>query len=190
MTLDAVDGMRDDRGAILPDVDTSPLEIFGRLRRIRVLLRAESDRVLQDQNLSRADFDIISTLQRHQRPLSPTEIASTTLISPAGTTKRLHRLVRIGLIARERNPDDRRGVLVSLTQRGTDLIPPIMCGLSSLEHDLLNGMDAAQQQEAISALRFVLGKLDSAEAPTPGQGAQFVDASATPERMASLPHNE
>jgi DNA-binding MarR family transcriptional regulator len=168
MTTDIVDTMRDEWGAILPEVDTSPLDIFGRLRRINVLLQAESDRVLAVHDVSRADFDIISALERHQRPLTPTEIATATLTSAAGTTKRLHRLVKIGMITREPNPDDGRGSLISLTQRGVDIIPPILHGLSSLEHELIRGMNATQQRHTVAALRFILNKLDPvAESDTP-----------------------
>ncbi|WP_344065945.1 MarR family transcriptional regulator [Microbacterium pumilum] len=177
MVVDVVDAMRDEWGAILPGVDTSPLDIFGRLRRIYVLLQTESDRVLAVHDISRADFDIVSTLQRHQRSLTPTEIATTTLTSAAGTTKRLHRLVKIGLVTREPNPGDGRGSLISLTQRGVDIIPPILEGLSSLEHTLLAGMSAAQQRQATSALRFILGKLDDAADPPSSGPSALLNAS-------------
>lgn len=160
MDTDAVDAMRDEWRAILPDVDTSPLEIFGRIRRINVLLQAESDRVLAVHNVSRADFDIISTLRRHQRPLTPTEIATTTSTSAPGTTKRLHRLVSIGMIDREPNPDDGRGSLITLTQKGIDIIPPILHGLSDLEQRVIYGLRAVERRQTISALKSILRSLE------------------------------
>jgi DNA-binding MarR family transcriptional regulator len=159
--------MRHEWGRIFPDVDTSPLEVFGRLRRINVLLQAESDRVLAVHNVSRADFDIISTLQRHQRSMTPTEIATSTLTSAAGTTKRLHRLVKVGMVTRDRNPDDGRGYLITLTAHGAEIIHPVLNDLSTLEHGLIDGLGAAEQRDAISALRFILDRLEQRD----GDGA-------------------
>lgn len=174
---DSVDVMRDEWGRIFPDVDTSPLEIFGRLRRINVLLQAASDRVLAVHNVSRADFDIISTLQRNQRSMTPTEIATLTLTSAAGTTKRLHRLVKVGMVTRDRNPDDGRGYLITLTKRGAEIIHPVLNDLSSLEHGLIDGIDVGEQRDAISALRFILGKLEAEDSAGDRSQLALADAS-------------
>ena len=53
-------------------------------------------------------------------PLRPAEISAITRLTPGGTTKLLERLERAGLITRAFGevPDDRRGVVVHITQEG------------------------------------------------------------------------
>jgi DNA-binding MarR family transcriptional regulator len=50
--------------------------------------------------------------------LSPSRLADAVLCTSGGMTKIVDRLVRAGLVARETDPTDRRGVLVRLTAAG------------------------------------------------------------------------
>ena len=56
--------------------------------------------------------------------LSPKEVGVSLLFSSGGLTKLLERLESRGLVAREPDPNDGRGVLVSLTAAGSDLQEP------------------------------------------------------------------
>lgn len=161
MTTDAIDDVRHAWAARYPELDTSPLDVFGRIRRIAVLVQLESDRVLAVHNVSRADFDILSALARSQRPMTPTEIATATLTSAPGTTKRLQRLVSVGMVVRTPNPDDGRGALIELTSQADAIVLPILKGLSALEKGLLGAVSASDEQTLVQGLRGILGNVEA-----------------------------
>jgi DNA-binding MarR family transcriptional regulator len=50
--------------------------------------------------------------------LRMTELAAAVLLSKSGLTRQVDRMLMAGLVAREADPADRRGVLVSLTDAG------------------------------------------------------------------------
>ncbi|MFL4477617.1 MarR family winged helix-turn-helix transcriptional regulator [Paeniglutamicibacter sp. ORCA_105] len=134
---DSIDSVRDQWRSIVPELDTSPMSITGRIRVLSHAIQAGSDEVLARHGLTRADFDILSVLVRSGRPLSPTEITSQSLVSAPGTTKRLKKMTLEGLIERTENPLDRRGSLIKPTQKALAVFEPILESLSRYERDLL-----------------------------------------------------
>src|SRR5437763_1623513 len=102
-----------------PDLDTRPMETFGRLFRAAEL----ADRGLTAMGgygLEPGWFDVLAALRRAGPPyqLNPTALRESTMLSSGGMTKRLDRLTEAGLIERRPDPGDRRGTLVRLTRRG------------------------------------------------------------------------
>ncbi|WP_331715529.1 MarR family winged helix-turn-helix transcriptional regulator [Tessaracoccus coleopterorum] len=54
-------------------------------------------------------------------------------------TNRVDRLVKRGLVTREQDPNDGRGVLVAITPDGSALVDAAMTSLLDLEQELLAG---------------------------------------------------
>jgi DNA-binding MarR family transcriptional regulator len=71
--------------------------------------------------LSDAQYSLLFGLRGH-RELSLSELAFAAELSPASATEMLDSLVVSGLVRRERSARDRRVVLISLTDRGNQLI--------------------------------------------------------------------
>ncbi|NTW42738.1 MAG: MarR family transcriptional regulator, partial [Cellulomonadaceae bacterium] len=115
---DAVARMQAEWRQIRPDLDLGPTGVVGRLLRLTPLLMARCDEFLAPHDLSRAEFDILATLRRHDRPVSPGELTRELLFTGPATTKRLRRLEDDGWIVRRVNPDDARGFLVAPTIDG------------------------------------------------------------------------
>ncbi|HKB92388.1 MAG TPA: MarR family transcriptional regulator [Opitutaceae bacterium] len=67
----------------------------------------------------------------HLGPLSPTALADKLLKSGGNLTLVIDNLERAGLVARERKPEDRRHVTVSLTQKGHDFIQTLFPSLAA-----------------------------------------------------------
>ncbi len=107
-----------------PDLDPSPMATFTRLWRAARLVEERQAAVFGAHGLEAGWFDVLATLRRAGAPhrLSAGTLARGLVMSTGGMTKRLDKLEAAGLVARSPDPDDRRGVLVSLTEHGLAVV--------------------------------------------------------------------
>lgn len=141
-----------------PRLDSSTLEVTGRLLLCAGYFERAAASVLQKFELSIADFDVLNTLHRVGEPRGskPTDLARSALITTGAMTSRLDRLERAGLIRRTPDPDDRRGVLVCLTAQGGKLAKRALHALIAANEGFLDPLDARQRDALASALRQLL----------------------------------
>ena len=100
--------------------------------------------------------------------LSPGALAAAMMISTGGTTARLERLERSGLASRSPDPNDRRGVLVSLTDAGRSLVDEAVAAGLARQQQLLGHLPASRQAQLTTLLREVLAPLEDADRPPGG----------------------
>jgi DNA-binding MarR family transcriptional regulator len=86
-------------------------------------------------------------------------------------TNRIDRLAEAGLVSRHRDSQDKRGVLVRLTDSGLQTVDAAMSALLEQERALLTGLDPGQQDELAALLRILLAPFDAAE-PADGRADQ------------------
>lgn len=109
-----------------PGEDFTAMAMFGRLSRIVMEQRAIFNHRHEIAGLTLSDFDVLATLSRTQhQTLSAGEIANSSLLTLGAVSMRIDRLERDGKVRRTRSVDDRRIVLVSLTDEGRELIERI-----------------------------------------------------------------
>ena len=159
---DRVDVARANWMELYPDIDTSHLEIFSRMRLIVHGLELSMDEVLARYSLTRADFNIISQLVRNRRAMTPSEFAQGANISGAGVTKRLDRLESRGMITRRTNPQDGRGFLVELTPKIPKSFRTILAVYSEAERAFLAGLTPKQVGELEKSLRVLVRRIEEA----------------------------
>ncbi len=152
---DHVDRLRARWASELPDLDTGPMAVIGRARRITLRLRPEIEAVFARHGLDAGEFDVISTLLRSGEPwrLTPTELYRTLMISSGGLTARLTRLEAAGLIRRREAQEDKRSLLVELTEAGRKQAEAAFREDMALERRLLAGLSEQEQQQLASLLR-------------------------------------
>ena len=119
---DIVAGVMRQWQQVLPGLDTAPMAVIGRLNRCSALLQQAADAPLRREGLSRPEFDVLGTLRRMDRELTPGRIARDTFASGAAVTKRLRQLESRGLVARRLDDRDRRVSHLSLTEEGLALL--------------------------------------------------------------------
>ncbi|MFJ9826073.1 MarR family winged helix-turn-helix transcriptional regulator [Streptomyces sp. NPDC101160] len=156
---DAVDAIADQWAAVRPDLDTLPMAVFGRIYRLAAAMRGKVDKAYAPYGgMSLGEFDVLATLRRSGEPytLSPRELTATLMITTGGMTGRLDKLERAGLLTRSPDPNDRRGLRVTLTDEGRSLVDQAVgAGLAEQRAAL----EAALTQEESEQLAGLLRKL-------------------------------
>ena len=96
---------------------------------------------LAEFGLTVADFDVLATLRRRASadPVNVRDLQHTMMLSSSGVTKRLDRLETAQLIERHPDPNDRRGVLIRLSQTGLDLIDRAVVAITVFENSAVSG---------------------------------------------------
>jgi DNA-binding MarR family transcriptional regulator len=153
-----------------PDLDVAPLEVLSRVSRLARHLDRARKAAFSAHGLETWEFDVLSALRRQGPPyqLSPGSLLRSTLVTSGTMTNRIDRLEQAGLVRRHKDPTDKRGVLVELTDRGRATVDAAMSALLSRERELLTGLDDVQQAELAALLRVLLAPFDaatSAESP-------------------------
>src|ERR1700682_4320196 len=97
-------------------------EVKESLRELSIQLSLLNHQVGGHLDLRHTDLDCLDLINRHG-PLSPSAVARRAGLHPATMTGILDRLERGGWVARERDPSDRRAVVVrALHARNADLM--------------------------------------------------------------------
>lgn len=159
---DGVDEILEQWARERPDLDASPMGVIGRISRLSRLFEQEIQQLFEAYGLHRGEFDVLATLRRAGAPyrLNPTELSTALMVSSGGMTNRLDRLEKAGLVARQPDPDDRRGTQVGLTEEGLRLIDAAVAEHVANEHRLLGALSAAEREELAGLLRKLLRSLE------------------------------
>jgi DNA-binding MarR family transcriptional regulator len=83
------------------------------------------------------------------------------MLSSAGVTSRLDRLERRGFVRRLPDPDDRRGVIVELTDPGLDVVDAAVEANNLSDRQLMEGFEPDELQTLEALLRKLLAVLES-----------------------------
>lgn len=140
----------------MPQMDVAAMELLGRMfELVLVIDRDHMTPLFTGLGLQEGEFDVLATLRRSGLPyrLSPTQLYEAMMLTSGGMTARLNRMEKRGLIARQPNPDDRRGVLVQLTDRGRDLVERAVALHAENETRLLSALTTDEQMQLNGLLR-------------------------------------
>jgi len=145
-----------------PDLDTTAMAVFGRVFRLSRMGGDHVERAYADYGIGRAEFDVLATLRRSGEPyqLSPSALAESMMLSSGGTTARLDRLEKAGLVERIPSASDRRSVLVRLTGRGREIIDDAVAAGLEEQRRLLSHMPPAKVRQLSDLLRVALQDVD------------------------------
>jgi DNA-binding MarR family transcriptional regulator len=138
-----------------PDLDTTPVEVLGRINRIASALTHSLDRDLEAHSIGRSEFDVLGALARATRPLRASEVVSTTMLSGASITKLTERLSDIGLVRRRKSDRDGRVVLLELTEAGRELVDTQFPRRLARDTKILESLSPEERTTLITLLRKV-----------------------------------
>ena len=163
---DAVDAILEQWRRELPEVDATPMAVFGRIHRIFLRYQVHVTDLFNEYGINAAAFDILAALRRLGAPYRQTAgaLADSSLITSGGISLRVDRLEKAGLVVRERDDVDKRVVYVKLTDVGLDLIEKVAAAHFLNEQDLLVGMTATERRQLSQLLSRLERSLDAYEA--------------------------
>jgi DNA-binding MarR family transcriptional regulator len=146
-----------------PDLDVEPLQVLSRVSRLARHLDRARRVAFAGHGLEIWEFDVLSALRRQGAPyqLTPGALLRATLVTSGTMTNRVDQLAKAGLVRREPDPQDRRGVLVTLTPAGLDRVDSALADLLRSEHALLSELSEDQRRTLADLLRILLAPLDA-----------------------------
>lgn len=155
---DYVDRLRAEWRDQLPDLDTTPVAVVNRVQRLAGVFSRELSAFFAEHGLSDGGFAVLSALRRAGPPFrrSPGDLHRSLLLSSAAMTNRLDRLETSGLVRRISDPDDRRALLVELTEEGRARVEDVARRHVANEARLLEPLTAAERDRLAELLRILL----------------------------------
>ncbi|MEV4229409.1 MarR family transcriptional regulator [Streptomyces bobili] len=156
---DPVDAIVEQWAAERPDLDTTAMEVFGRVSRLARAMGDRMEKAYAGLGISRGEFDVLATLRRSGEPytLSPRQLSATLMLTTGGMTGRLDKLERAGLLRRSPDPHDRRGLRVTLTEQGLAVVEEAVgAGLAVQTEALTAALDAERAGQLADLLRELL----------------------------------
>jgi len=124
---------------------------------------AMTNKAVRHHGLSAAGRQALAILEGSAEPLSPTTIAERLLVTTASTTSLLDTLERRGLLTRLPDPDDRRKLLVSLTEEGRQVVDDFLPEVVTLQTAVMAGLGEAERRRlmrSLAAIRAAISAVD------------------------------
>ncbi len=156
-------------------VDRFLLEAMDRFPTLDAEVEAAVDRILKLQkHLDRlweatadrfglgsgGELKVLLKLRNAGGSLTPGDLSRRLVLSTGAMTNRLDRLEEDGLIRRDRDPGDRRSVIVRLTERGAAVIDEAIEAQGKEEQRVLSALSREEQRRLNALLRKVLLRIE------------------------------
>src|SRR5947209_10017393 len=138
-----------------PRQDMEAYQVTARLSRIALHIARVQEESFGRYGLNRGEVGVLAALRfaGSKQQLSPTRLFKGLMLSSAGITSRLDRLEKRGYVKRTRHPNDRRGVLVELTNAGAKALDAAVEADITREKELVTGLSAAERRSLAALLR-------------------------------------
>jgi DNA-binding MarR family transcriptional regulator len=139
-----------------PDGDPAQAEVLATLFRTGAALSQEIDRCMATTfGATQTILNSLAIIDGADRPLTPSEIGERMLVSSGTVTGTVDQLEYRGWVRRLPNPDDRRSVLVEITDDGKAIADRLLPGIRQLEQGVLTGLTPTE----LATLLKLLGKV-------------------------------
>lgn len=145
--------------------------------------------------LTALQFTTLSVLGRHGAPLSNSQLARRSFMTPQSMHEVIHRLEKEGLIKRVPHPEHRRKLPASLTAKGRRVLASCEEAVTTFESRMLRGFQAAERLSFLQMIAAAVRNLDGgfmelakAKGPSeasPGEAVQSAERSRGASRVGS-----
>jgi DNA-binding MarR family transcriptional regulator len=146
-------------------------------------LEPELEEALNEHGLTRPSYLVLlALLAAEENRLGQRELMASVRRTSGTLSVRLARLERAGYVTRERDPDDRRGAIVSLTDRGRERVEAARPAYDDTAARLAAGLADDERDQFADHLRRWLGFFEPDDRDAPRLGVAVAPA-AVAQRM-------
>jgi DNA-binding MarR family transcriptional regulator len=140
--------------AEFPGASRSASEVLLNLARTSSVCLAELDRRHKSAigNLSSSGWQALAVIEGAGEPLPPKMIGERLLLTSGSITSLLDTLERRGFVRREPHPDDRRKLLVNITDEARKLVDLMLAQVHATSMDVMAGISEVDREHLIQTL--------------------------------------
>jgi DNA-binding MarR family transcriptional regulator len=140
-------------------------------------LEPELEEALNEHGLTRPSYLVLlALLGADEQHLSQRELMASVRRTSGTLSVRLARLERAGYVERERDPDDRRGAIVTLSDRGRERVEAARPAYDDTAARLAAGLPDADREQFAERLRRWLGFFEPDDRVAPRLGVAVAPA--------------
>ncbi|TLS41796.1 MarR family transcriptional regulator [Streptomyces montanus] len=129
---------------------TSPSLLY-MIKQVELVVRSHLDDLLRPSGITALQYTSLTVLERHDG-LSAAQLARDSFVTAQSVADVVRALESRGLVRRERNPRNRRELLILLTESGRDLLARHAEPVRDLEERMVSDLTAHQTDQFRLAL--------------------------------------
>ena len=142
-----------------PEADVSSTEAFATLLVVGDMLMAvHESRLEATLGASQTVAQALAVLDGAGEPLTPSQIGERLIVSSATMTSLLDTLEQRGWVRRTPNPEDRRSLLIEITDAGRATADAFIPGLHKLERRVMSTLSEVERKQLLGLLERVLAE--------------------------------
>jgi DNA-binding MarR family transcriptional regulator len=148
---------------------SSDVEVFDRLLQIALLIQEDLARSFTSTNLTVPRTHLLWELHR-LGPSTQRTLATTLKVSPRNVTGLVDALEASGYVARTPHPKDRRAILLTLTDQGSQTMAQMEHERNQIAAELVADLDTEQQDRLRQGLDSIVARLQGLMATAAASG--------------------
>ncbi|MGW2567189.1 MarR family winged helix-turn-helix transcriptional regulator [Streptomyces sp. NPDC001537] len=129
---------------------TSPSLLY-MVKQVELVVRSHLDELVKPSGITALQYTALTVLERHDG-LSAAQLARDSFVTAQSIADLVRSLESRGLVRRERNPRNRRELLILLTDAGRELLEQFATPVRELEERMVRDLTAHQTEQLRQAL--------------------------------------
>ena len=151
---DFVDSLEEEWKAQVPTLSTEPIAVVARLVRMSYYVERRVAENLARYDLTRGEFEVLT--RNPDMVITPKILQTKILITSGGLSNRIRKLEEKGLLERFPDTNDRRGVILKVTEKGRALTLEAVNSHVEVERQLASCLSHGEQQELVRLLKHMI----------------------------------
>jgi len=121
------------------------------IKQVELAVRQRLEEVASTQDLTALQYTALTVLERHPG-MTSAALARNSFVRAQTMAEMITYLLERGLVTRERDPDNRRQYLLTLTRKGRTVVDRLRVPVAAIEHEMVEGLE----RDEVQALRGYL----------------------------------
>ncbi|WP_046733912.1 MarR family winged helix-turn-helix transcriptional regulator [Streptomyces humi] len=121
------------------------------VKQVELVVRSRLDELVKPAGITALQYTALTVLERHDG-LSAAQLARDSFVTAQSMADLVRSLESRGLVRRERNPRNRRELLILLTDAGRELLAGVAGQVRELEERMVRDLTAHQEEQFRQAL--------------------------------------